>query len=159
MAQYEEGQIEFAILGLVRDPLLELLPALAENVRSVAALSTRLDIVKPDWQDFMTSSIKGDYGGSEGLISTASPIYGLTQENIDQAKLPQAVEDVCVSDVASALIEYRQSLISTQASLRMSIREEQHSNQLDEERATQRALDHGARMQDFVRKMKKKRPG
>ena len=152
MAQYEEGQIEFAILSLVRDPLLEMTPALAENVKGINALSTRLDIVKPGWKDFTD----GDIAGTDSMISSFNLAYGLTQEVLDQAEPSQAVMDLCHGNV-SDIIGYREHLITSQASLRMAIREEIQSNQSDEERAAARTCDYGARMQNFVRKMSVKK--
>lgn len=157
MAQYEEGQIEFAILSLVRDPLLEMIPSLAENVKGVNALSTRLDIVKPGWKDFTDSSTKGDIAGADSAIRSLSLAYGLTKEMFDQAELSQAVMDLCNGDVASDILGHREHLITSQAGLRMAIREEIQSNQSDEEKAAARTCDYGARMQNFVRKMRIKK--
>ncbi len=156
MAQYEEGQIEFAILSLVRDPLLEMIPALAENVKAINALSTRLDVVKPGWKDFIDSSTNGQIAGTDSLISNPNLSYGLTQEMLDQAEPSQAVIDLCHGDVASDILGHREQLITTQAGLRMSIREEIQSNQSDEDRAASRTCDYGARMQNFVRKLRVK---
>lgn len=157
MAQYEEGQIEFAILSLVRDPLLKLVPALAENIKSIAALSAQLDRLKPDWQNFVTGLTNGDVAEPDGLLSGPDHAYELTQENIDRAKLPEKVVDLCLGDVASDIMAHRQELITGQAELRMSIKEEIQSNVSDEERAAARSCDYGASMQSFVRKLRVKK--
>ena len=157
MAQYEEGQIEFAILSLVRDPLLELIPALAENVKAINALSTRLDIVKPGWEAFTDSLTDGELAGTDSLINNPNLAYGLTQEMLEQAEPSQAVMDLCHGDIASDILGHREQLIAAQANIRMSIREEIQSNQSDEERAASRTCDYGARMQNFVRKMRVKK--
>ena len=157
MAQYEEGHIEFAILSLVRDPLLELIPALAENVKGIRALSTKLDDVTPGWTDFIDYSTNSGLSGADSLISEPDLAYGLTQEMLDQTKPSQAVIDLCQSDAASDILGHRGQLLTMQAGLRMSIREEMQSNQSDEERAAARTCDYGARMQKFVRKMNLKK--
>ena len=157
MAQYEEGQIEFAILSLVRDPLLEMIPALAKNVKAINALSTRLDTVEPGWKGSIDSSTNGETAGTGGLISNPNLAYGLTQEMLDQAEPSQAVMDICHGDFASDILRHREQLVATQADLRMSIKEEMQSNQSDEERAAARTCDYGARMQNFVRKMTAKK--
>lgn len=154
MAQYEEGQIEFAILSLVRDPLLDLIPRLAENIHSIARLSVRLDLVKPDWRDFETSSRCCD---STGMLTTSDPLYGLTPEELDRAGVPPAIGSLCESDAAEDIVAQRQQLVTDQARLRLSIRDEQQSNQADQERAAARRCDYGAMMQDYVRKVKAKR--
>ena len=157
MAQYEEGHIEFAILSLVRDPLLGMIPALAENVKAINALSARLDIVKPGWKDFFEPPTNGKIAGMNSPISGSNLAYGLTQELLDQARLPQAMIDLCNGSLASDIFRYRERLITMQTDLRMSVREEMQSNQSDEDRAVARACDYGARMQNFVRKMRLKR--
>ena len=153
MAQYEEGQIEFAILSLVRDPLLNLIPMLAENVRSIAELSARLDVVKPDWRDFETTPVNG---GSTGLLTASNAFHGLSQKELDQVEIPEVISKLCQSNTADDLLARRQQLATAQAGLRLSVRDEQQSNQLDEDRACARKCDYGARMQNFVRKVKMK---
>ena len=157
MAQYEEGQIEFAILSLVRDPLLEMVPALAGNVKAINALSTRLDIVEPGWKDFVDSSTDHEIAGTDSLVINPNLAYGLTQEMLNQAELSHAVENLCRCDVASDILGHREQLMNSQVGLRMSIREEMQSDQSDEERAAARTYDYGARMQNFVRKMRVKK--
>ena len=149
MAQYEEGQIEFAILSLVQDPLFNLVPALAENVKSITALSARLD--------FMTSSSNGHAVTSEDVLSGVDLNYCLTQEDLNRAKLPEKVVDLCLSDVAQDIVVHRQQLITAQAALRMSIKEELQLNVSDEERTAARSCDYGAMMQSFVRKVMAKK--
>lgn len=157
MAQYEEGQIEFAILSLVRDPLLNHVSSLAQNMKSIAALSAQLDRVKPDWQDSTAGPTNGHVREPEGLLSCPDLAYHLTQEEINQAKLPEKVVDLCLNNVASVIIEHRQELLTNQAELRMSIKEEMQSNISDEERAAARSCDYGASMQGFVRKLRLKK--
>ena len=157
MAQYEEGQIEFAILSLVRDPLLEMIPALAKNVKAISTLSSRLDVIKPGWEDFFDSSIKNDIVGRNSLSIDASFTYGITQRMLDQAQPSQAVTDLCHGNKVPDILAHYEQLSTAQVGLRMSIREEMQSNQSDEERAAARRCDYGARMQNFVRKMKVKR--
>ena len=157
MAQYEEGQIEFAILSLVQDPRVTLVQALAENVKSLSALSARLDVVKPDWQDFITSSKDGGAITYDDVLSGVDLNYSLTLQDLNHAKLPDKVVDLCLSNVTQDIVAHRQQLITTQAALRMSIKEELQLNVSDEERAAARSCDYGAMMQSFVRKLKAKK--
>lgn len=154
MAQYEEGQIEFAILSLVRDPLLDLIPRLAENIKGITGLSAHLDLIKPDWRDFETFSDNGQFAG---LLTAFDPNYGLTPDHIDQVDLPMTIAKLYKSDAVEDIVTQRQQLVTDQARLRLWIRDEQQSNQSDEERAAARRCDYGAMMQNFVRKVKAKR--
>ena len=150
MAHYEEGQIEFAILSLVQDPLHRLISELATNVRRVAALSARLDAMRPDWHDFTATT---DNGEIVSLPNAPDLAYGLTQELLDDAELSDVITQISSSQDVSDVVERRSELITLQAKLRMSIREEMQSDLTDEERATARSQDYGAMMQKMMRKV------
>ena len=154
MAQSEECQIEFAILGLVQDPLLDLVPRLAENAKSVDLLSARLDAVRSDWRDFDLSTVNGD---STNVLVSPDLNYGVTEEEFRRAKPSEELTRFSESATVEDIITKRQQFVSDQASLRLSIKEEQQSNLSDEDRAAARKVDYGARLQNFVRKVKAKR--
>lgn len=151
MARYEEGQIEFAILSLVKDPLSILVLSLARNVKGISALTVRLDEIGKDWREF---TIFHANGNSDDLLHTADRAYGLTHEDISQAEVPELVVNVLTRDNVQEIIEARQTLISSQAELRRDIREELQSLMSDEEKAIARSRDLGAKMQNFARKVK-----
>ena len=154
MAQSEECQIEFAILGLVHDPLLDLVPKLAENAKSISLLSARLDAAKPDWRDFDLPSVNGD---SSNVLVAPDLNFGVTEEDFHRAKTSEDLAKSSESKAVEDIILQRQQLITDQGNLRWAIREEQQSNQSDEERAAARRIDYGARMQTFVRKINSKK--
>lgn len=154
MAQYEGDQIEFAILSLVREPLPGLIDSLADNATSIAALSSRLDAIKPDWREFITFASNGEIFEGDGVLTTAEAAYGLTQERLDKSKVLESVTSLVETGIASDVIQQWQKLVTAQADLRMSIREEQQSKQSDQDKATARRCDFGSRMQNFARKVK-----
>lgn len=150
MAQYEDGQIEFAILSLVREPLLHLIPSLAVNVKSIVTLSKRLDEVKPDWKDFTSSSANGGDVLTTEYLTSPDPEYELKQEVIDQAALPVSVEEVLQSNVVTDIVACLQEQVTAQARLRASIRLEQESRKSDNERAGSRRHDQGPLLRKLV---------
>ena len=154
MAQYEEGQLEFSILSLARNPLLNLVPKLAENVKSISNLSSRLDELRSDWRNFDIASINSE---ASNVLVGPDAGYGLTQEDLDRTELPEHAAELCTSEVAEDIVAKRQQLVMAQAELRCCIKEEQQAVRSDEERASARKCDYGARMQEFVRKVKTKR--
>ena len=156
MAQYEEFQIEFAILSLICNPLIKLIAKLAENIKSIASLTTRLDAVKSDWRDFDMPSVNGE---SETVLTGPDAIYEVMKHDLELAKVSEHVARLCQSEIVEDIIAQRQQLISQQAGIRLSIRDEQQSNKSDEERAAARRCDYGARMQDFVRRVKTRKQG
>lgn len=150
MAKYEEGQIEFAILGLVKEPLSGFVSTLARNVKSLAELTKRLDSLKPDWRDFIESSVNVNHALTENLVTGPDAIYELTQELIEQSQLAQSLEDVVLHDVAADIMDCRQKLVLEQTGLRASIIEEQQSIRSDQERAASRRHDYGPAVEALV---------
>ena len=149
MAEYEDGQIEFAILSLVKDPLLSLIPSLASNVKGIQLLSALLDKVKPDWRDFTSfRTPEGDLI-SDGTLTGPNMTYGITQEAIDSSQMPDNIQPDS-SDNATDLLTSRQKLVTAQAALRLSIKSEFESDRLDEEKAASRRHDYGPVIQKWL---------
>ena len=142
MAQYEEGQIEFAILSLVKDPLTGRVDALAGNVKTIVALETRLDEVQPNWRNFMTTTTAGGDIPIDKVLTKSDPTYGLYQAMIDQAAYLPSVAAPFKNDDAQELIACRAEIAIEQVTIRMAIKEEQQSRQADIERAESRRHDH-----------------
>ena len=153
MAEYEEGQIEFAILSLVKDPLLTLVASLAENVRCLRALSARLGDIKPGWKGFEAEGVGSKV---EGTLLGPDPSYDLSEDAINQAFIPSAAELKFRDLAAVDLLAYWQELASGQAGVRKSIKEEQQSIRSDEERAASRRHDYGPMVQAWVRMLARK---
>ena len=155
MAQYEEDQIEFAILSLIKDPLLDLLSTLATNVKIIAALETRLDKIKPDWRRYDTSSANGGDGCLNAHLTTADASYGLEQHDIDDVNISNPASAALLSsENVVDILAFRQELILEQASVRLDIREERQSVEAEDCRAAARRRDLGAQLQQFARKVK-----
>ena len=155
MAQYEEDHIEFAILSLVRDPLLRLVPALASNVKTILTLSSRLDEVKPDWRQFTLSDSNDKGTERDSHIMAADAAYALDQGSIDGARpVNTDTAAIVAGDNATEMLALRQSLIVEQAGLKMEVKEELQATQADEIRATSRSQDSGAKLQNFSKMVK-----
>ncbi|KAI4142180.1 MAG: hypothetical protein L6R39_005058 [Caloplaca ligustica] len=151
MAQYEEGQIEFSIMALVKEPLTGLIAALAENVKSVNALSARLNQVNSD----CTVSVASPTGcnGHMNHDTTLEPSeqFELSEEAVDQAELSPVIKEQLESDNVQELMAARQELITAQAGLRASIRDEATVIRTDNERAESRRNDKGLLAQGLLR--------
>lgn len=143
MAKYEEGQIEFAILGLVKEPLPGFISALGTNVKSLVEVTKRLDALKPDWRDFLETSMDVDHAVTDNVVTGPDSIYELTQELIEGSQLPQPLENVLLHGIAADVLDCRQKLLLEQTGLRASIIEEQQSNRSDQDRAASRRHDYG----------------
>lgn len=154
MAQYEENQIEFAILSLVKDPLIDLVSNLADNVYDLRAIQSQLDDIQPDWRSFTTNDFDEGNGYHKLMFLLGpDPSLGLTEEHISTTRVRQTQEHRFEVKSATAGLAKRKELILAQQGLRMAIQEEIQSKRLEQERASARTRDSGAKMQKFARKV------
>ncbi|KAI9822358.1 MAG: hypothetical protein M1827_000077 [Pycnora praestabilis] len=151
----ERGGVDlhFALLALVGDPLGSFVSVLAENVKALQKLRTRLNAVEPDWRSF---SVYDDVDDGGGVILGPDMVYGLDDESISQATLSPFYEEKLRANTASSLMGFRQELITAQASLRRSFQEEHQNVQSEEVRAATRRHDFGPMILEWLQMLCKK---
>lgn len=150
MAEYEEGQIEFSILSLVKAPLSGLFSDLAQNAKSLFALSNSEQTSEESFISAISPASGEFCSGSELNVCLPDAAFGLTQDMIDQAIIPQGIHDAIQSRNVSIITQLWKELTIAQATLKGSIGEEQLSNQLDQERAESRRWDYGPAVHDLI---------
>ncbi|KAE8348083.1 ubiquitin carboxyl-terminal hydrolase [Aspergillus coremiiformis] len=152
MTEYEEDQIEFSILSLSKDPLLDLASKLAVNIKCLEVLNQRLATQDP--------------AGVHGGLAFASPIlentilgpeesYDMTREFIDQAIVPVELDKYDSCSVQE-IVEHRQKLCNEQLELRAAIREEQQTQRADDDYAVGRMYDYEPAIRRWVRILARK---
>lgn len=146
MAAYEEEEIEFSILGLVRDPLPDLINDLAANVRTLEILNQRATSLCPS----------SDALALDETVLGPDPSLSLTREDIDAAVIPQETLDDYQTCSDEKLQEYQQTISRKQRGLRGRIREEQQSHRSDDEYATGRRFDYGPAVRTWLRRLAQK---
>ncbi|KAJ5397231.1 hypothetical protein N7509_005344 [Penicillium cosmopolitanum] len=154
MAAYEEEQIEFSILGLVRDPLPGLIQELAVNVRSLEVINERL--MASGATDAGADSSMETSQSLEALQETVfgpEPFFGLTRAMIDEAVIPEVLPE---EDSPSSLIEKREELRQAQIALRGRVREEKEAQDADDDHATGRRYDYGPAIRTWLRCLARK---
>lgn len=145
MAAYEEEEIEFSILGLVRDPLPDLVHELAVNVKTLEILNERaMTPCASDTNDFGSTVLGPD------------PSLCLTREEIDAVVIPQKTLDEYQTCSDSKVREYQQTVNRDQRGLRSRIREEQQSHRSDDEHAAGRRFDYGPAVRTWLRRLAQK---
>lgn len=150
MTEYEEDQIEFSILSLVRDPLVDLVPRLASNVKSVSAVDKRLSAL-----GIAETEFKGD-ASDDGIIYGPDGSFDLTSEMLDNGTVPDADMSRYQSATGEELLQYRQDIINAQRETRAAIKEEQQSYRADEDYAASRRHDYGPAIQKWVKTLARK---
>lgn len=145
MAAYEEDQIEFSILGLVRDPLPDLIQRLAINVKSLEILH---ECFLPQ-EDVVAATSTSE------MVLGPNESYGLTREQIDAVEVSEAIPAE-VPPFKEWQRERWDELRNAQHELRARIREEQQSQRADEDYATGRRYDYGPAIRTWLRLLARK---
>lgn len=147
MAQYEEGQIEFGLLSLVRDPLIDHRQQMAENIKLIQCCEDRLAQLNPGWKDFAAVE-----DGAGSVLTGPSSDFSVTIADILQAPIPPAKERrIRADDDITTLLDLRQKAVSDQAGLRAAIRDEEISTAADKDKAESRRHDYGPAIQTWLR--------
>ena len=145
MAAYEDGQIEFAILGLVKDPLINLVRDLASNIKGIQALEAHLNQVAINLQSSTVNAGIETDGIPESTLVGPDMHFQIDQTAIESATLlPEVLHRLSSGSTSGPDISiFRRKLALDQTSLRMAIKEEQASDYHDEDRAAARRHDYG----------------
>lgn len=152
MDEYEEGQIEFSILSLGRDPLPDLIDQLAVNVKSLESLRQQIASHNEGAQDADLAHVTRD-----NTILGPDDSYGLTGTRLDQVRVPQDLQERYQRCSVAEACHYLHGLGCSQQALRMAIREEQESHQADDDYAMGRRYDYGPAVRTWVRFLARKR--
>ncbi|KAH0360760.1 cysteine proteinase, partial [Aureobasidium melanogenum] len=138
MAQYEEGQIQFSLMAVVQDPVVEDRRLLAQNVLSLQKTELLLNEVDQDWRNYTTADHEDCtlFGGSEE--------YGLTNQMITEAEVSENMAHQLGSSSLESLLKARQELITNQAGCRAQVRDSQQANTMDAEESMHRRHDYGS---------------
>ena len=131
MARYGDHQIEFVILGLVRDATYQYKIALAENIRALQRLSEH-----QSWHN------------GTGVLLGPSPRYGIDQSLLDRTNQPPA--QLFSAGNPPSVFPRARELQMVQETLKSAINESQTASQLEEERTNDYRLDYGSVLQIWV---------
>ncbi|KAK2871801.1 hypothetical protein FQN49_002809 [Arthroderma sp. PD_2] len=147
MAEYEEDQIEFSILSLSKDPLPGYKADLATNIKSLRRVNNRLSELGK----------RGEADQEDAVLSgPAHPEYGLTEDTVEQALVPELVAAKCSTDNSEELARERQLLVQQQSQLRVQVKDEQQSRQSEIDYANSRRHDYGPAVQTWTRFLARK---
>ncbi|KAF2144421.1 uncharacterized protein K452DRAFT_284738, partial [Aplosporella prunicola CBS 121167] len=148
MTQYEEGQVEFGLLALVKDPLIEAREQLAQNIKTIRDVETRLEMINSDWRAFSSTTDESE----NTVLAGPSSEYHITGQAILTAKLPLSIErKIDTDDDPTTLLELRQKAVTEQAALKATIGDEQASAQADQDKAEARRHDYGPLIRTWLR--------
>ena len=142
IAQYEEGQIEFAIMSLVKDPLIDLSEKLAQNVRDLTVLSTR-----PPGLRRVTSTRDSQDSGrdpqdfDDEVLLGPHKRYGLSQCTIDACEASTEISDIAQSGADAVRQTALARLIAEQRRLRITTLEEVDARTVERKRVECRQHD------------------
>lgn len=143
-ARMESG-LEYNIVALVRDPILNYREQLGANIKLLQSIEARLDSVNIDWKTFAA----GD--DDDTHVTDASEVHEVTAAVIDEATLAASDQKkLYLDDDITTLMEWRERVIKDQAPLRAGIRDELNSRHAHEAIAADRRNDFGPLIQTWL---------
>ena len=153
MAEYEEGQIRFSLLSLVKDPIIDYRARLAENIELLQAIEERLDSARSGGKDFATDTGQQESETSHCALRGVNMLRGITPQSLNEDTPAASVKvKLAVSgDTLESLMGSRTELLTEQAGLRAGIREEDELTKADDEKAANRRYDYGPAIQTWLR--------
>lgn len=148
-------QFGFSILGLVRDPLGDLMEDLAGNVKTLQVVQERVHQLRlPNVLSRLSNIIRNN-----GMLIGPDETLGLTQESVVKAREERGIPKVKrqgSTSVAGELLERAEVLSHAQRALRTRITEEQTSQRNDSKYAEQRRFDYGPALRTWLEALKRK---
>jgi ubiquitin carboxyl-terminal hydrolase L5 len=144
MAQYEEGQIQFSLMAVVQDPVIEDRRILAQNVLSLQKIELRLNETSQDWCSYTSPDSEGS------VLFGASEAYGLTDAMVAKATIPDNMMQQLKSSCPDSLLKVRQELMTNQAGCRAQVRDSQQAEMRDAEESMHRRHDYGSFVKDWM---------
>jgi ubiquitin carboxyl-terminal hydrolase L5 len=139
MEQYAENETNFSLLAVVKDPLLELVPELTQNILWIKALTARMDVMTSEWRNF---ALPDELEREDAVLKTVDGGYGITSDMLVSARLSPEQESTLQQSSIETLKIARKDAINSQALLRAQIREEKQKEETDAEDAEKRRFDH-----------------
>ncbi|KMQ43772.1 Peptidase C12, ubiquitin carboxyl-terminal hydrolase [Trichophyton rubrum] len=150
--EYEEGEIEFSILSLSKDPMTGYLADLASNVKGLQHLNSRLS-------EFGDNCDEAD--PENAVLCGPDAQYGLTPAILELALVPSELAETAENGNRAhdldSLARQRQALVEQQRLLRTQITDEQNSRQIELDYARRRRFDYSAAVNRWSRILARKR--
>lgn len=152
MAEYEEDQIEFSILSVAKDPLVDLIDKLAANVRCLEIIQEHINAHEGagSKHEMVAAALENNALGPDRS-------YSLTRDCIDKAAIAADQEEKYRSCTMDELGQHLQQLSEAQHKLRATIKEEQQSHQADDDYAFGRRYDYGPAVRLWTRILARRR--
>lgn len=144
MAQYQEGQIEFSLMAVVKDPIIGAKSELAENMKALQYVERALDEANPDWKTFLVEE------PDTALLRHMSLEYGLSIKDTESAELPKSIKDQLQTTCSEDLVRLRQHIITSQAGCRAAVRYQMEAEKADTTKAMHRRHDYGQFLRDWL---------
>ena len=146
MAEYEEGQTDFALMSLVKDPLPQYQLELADNMNCIDLVNKRLERQTSETK----TSIEAD--GLRSITNSSSlALYGVSEADIRKSVIsPEFEERLRLASSASQFNQLKEDLEKTQSSLRSAIIDEMQACSTDKEKASHRRHDYGPLIETWL---------
>ncbi|KAL4783959.1 hypothetical protein BJX76DRAFT_328626 [Aspergillus varians] len=154
MEEYEEDQIEFSVLSLVRDPLPDLVNQLAVNIKQLQTIERAISSREREATGVGPRAMAPL---PENTLLGTDVSYEVTENTISEAAVPAGKEEEYLGCQMDELVQQRIDLSRAQLELRATIRDEQQSQRADDDYAAGRRYDYGPAVRTWLRLLARKR--
>ena len=134
MEEYGEGAVEFAVLAVVQDPLVDITQKLLINIRTLQQLNDRLIHLGQ-------RSIAEDPDCSHAIVGQSVEL-GITDQMLDSVMNTDDMDSKTAVEDVEQLRSIARELIAEQQKQMALFKDEQQINQRDDELAAARRADH-----------------
>jgi ubiquitin carboxyl-terminal hydrolase L5 len=145
MIRMVKGGDDYSCMAIVEDPLKKEKDKLAENVKTLQAIDTRLDSLDSDWREMEGGETKKE------VVTGISELFGLSQADVDEAQLADSVkEKISSGDDILALLEVRKITLKAQQGMRMAVQQALMASQDLETEGVHLRHDYGSFVRSWV---------
>ncbi|KAF2399954.1 cysteine proteinase [Trichodelitschia bisporula] len=145
MNEFTDGELEFTLLALVKDPLDSIREALTANMRHLRTIEARLDSCSSSWKDFTPWTDPDESRSFRG----PDEAIGITEAMVVACRSP-SVPEYTATDTQASLLEGRMTVIAEQKSLRAQLRDEMFSRNQDDQKTVDRKAEYGPFIQGWL---------
>lgn len=144
MADYTANTIEFNIMAVVHDPMVEYIRTLAANVKALRAVEDKLTGVVEDWKEMLDDERSGALFGHDHDLGLHNIDIEQAETTDTDAKALEQAEDL------SQLLELRKEIVLQQSGLRRACVDEMESVKSDAEKARSRRHDYSTFTREWL---------
>ena len=154
MMTHETNAVEFALLGVVQDPLTTLTADLATNIYELRNVEALLDQKYSTWRQSSTGIAQQE--PDQQTLLGSSERWGITEEILAGSAAKTTACELAIGSIDDLVLR-RTGIVNAQAKIRLRIGQEQDAVLNDESKCHERKCDYSSVIYDWLQFLVKDR--